>query len=70
MAKEYKQSEDNLSAVHDDGPNTPWTWDPQEIALLQDALKMTYTERFRLMTRLMRIGRMLSNAKVTHQKID
>lgn len=70
MAKEYKPSDNNPSIVNDDGPNTPWTWEPQEIAQLQDALKMTHTERFRLMMRLIRIGRMLSNAKITHQKID
>ncbi len=70
MAKEYKQPEQNASILHDDGANTPWAWEPQEIAQLQDALKMTHTERFRLMIRLIRIGRMLSNAKVTHQKID
>jgi hypothetical protein len=69
MAKEYKQSEDNLSIVHDDGPNTPWTWETQEIAQLQDALKMTYTERFRLMAKLMRRGIMLKNAKITYQKV-
>jgi hypothetical protein len=69
MAKEYKQSEQNASILHDDGPDTPWSWEPQEIAQLQDALKMTHTERFRLMTKLMRRGIMLKNAKITYQKV-
>jgi hypothetical protein len=69
MAKEYKQYEHNVSMVHDDGPYTPWTWEPQEIAQLQEALKMTHTERFRLMTKLMRRGIMLKNAKITYQKV-
>jgi hypothetical protein len=69
MAKEYKPSEENPSILHDDGPGTPWAWEPQEIAQLQEALKMTHTERFRLMTKLMRRGIMLKNAKITYQKV-
>lgn len=70
MAKEYQQSEKNNSQLNDDGPDTPWAWEPQEIAQLEDALRKTHTERFRIMMRLIRIGKMLSNAKITHQKID
>jgi hypothetical protein len=69
MAKAYKQPEQNASILHDDGPDTPWAWEPHEIAQLQEALKMTYTERFRLMTKLMRRGIMLQNAKITYQKV-
>lgn len=67
--KRYKYTDTPL-LLQDDGPGTSWPWEPQEIAQLQDALKMTHAERFRLMIRLIRIGNMLRKAKITHQKID
>ena len=38
-----------------------------ETDLLRDALKLSYTERFQMMTRLMKINRMLSSAVITHK---
>ncbi len=69
MAKEYQQSEKNNSQLNDDGPDTPWTWEPQEIAQLEDALQKSHTERFRIMAKLMRRAIMLNNAKITRKKV-
>lgn len=69
MGKEYKITEPELPILHDDGPDAPWPWEPQEVALLKEALQMSHAERFRLMTKLIRRGIMLKNAKITHKKI-
>jgi hypothetical protein len=37
--------------------------------LLRDALKRSYTERFKMTTTLMKIGFMFQRAKVTHKDI-
>jgi hypothetical protein len=70
MAHEYKQPEYNSSILNDDGDDTQWVWESHETAQLQESLKRTHTERFHLLMRMMRIGHMLSNAKVVHKKID
>jgi hypothetical protein len=44
-------------------------WEAAEERNLREALKLSYTERFRIMTRLMRIGNMFSRAKITHKKM-
>ncbi|WP_026905136.1 hypothetical protein [Pedobacter glucosidilyticus] len=38
-----------------------------ELDLLRNALKKSYTERFFVMTSLMKLDRMFRNAKITHQ---
>lgn len=38
-----------------------------EMDFLRRALKTSYTERFFVMTRLMKMDMMLRNAKITHQ---
>lgn len=42
-------------------------YEKAEMNLLRNALKMSYTERFFLMTRLMKMDVMLRNAKITHK---
>ncbi|MFC5282763.1 hypothetical protein [Pedobacter alpinus] len=42
-------------------------YEKAEMDLLRNALKMSYTERFFVMTRLMKMDIMLRNAKITHQ---
>jgi hypothetical protein len=70
MANKYKQPEQNSSILNDDGADTQWVWEPHETAQLQESLKRTHAERFHLLMRMMRIGHMLSHAKVIHKKID
>ena len=42
-------------------------YEKAEMDLLRNALKMSYTERFFVMTRLMKMDIMLRNAKITHK---
>lgn len=42
-------------------------YEKAEMDLLRDALKKTDTERFLMMTKLMKMNIMLKNAKVTHK---
>ena len=44
-------------------------YEKAEMDLLRDGLKRSYTERFKMMTTLMKIGFMLKNAKIIHKDI-
>ncbi len=50
--------------------DTDANFEKAEMDLLRRALKTSYTERFFVMTRLMKMDIMLRNAKITHQKDD
>ncbi len=54
--------------LHDDAGRLD-LWKAAEDRNLRESLKLSYTERFKIMTRLMRIGNMLSRAKITHRKM-
>jgi hypothetical protein len=41
-------------------------YEKAELDLLRDALKRSYTERFKMMTTLMKMNIMLRRAKITH----
>jgi len=41
--------------------------DPAEIALLKEALKRTYKERFEMATRLYKIQQTMNKATITHK---
>lgn len=43
-------------------------YEKAEMDLLRNALKHNYTERFLMMTTLMKMDNMFRNAKITHQK--
>ncbi len=45
-------------------------YEKAELDLLRDALKRMHEERFRTMTKLMKIGLMLKNAKVVHKPLS
>ncbi|MFD1629264.1 hypothetical protein [Pseudopedobacter beijingensis] len=45
-------------------------YEKAELDLLRKALKRSYTERFLIMTRLMRMDMMFRKAKVTHKTIS
>jgi hypothetical protein len=43
-------------------------WEIAEEKKIRAALSLSYSERFSIMMRLMRIDKMLSKAKITHKK--
>lgn len=43
-------------------------YEKAEMDLLRNALKHSYTERFLIMTRLMKMDKMFRSAKITHKK--
>jgi hypothetical protein len=45
-------------------------FEKQDIERLKEAILLSDTEKFHLFTRLMRINKMLQNAKVTHKIIE
>ncbi|OAQ38288.1 hypothetical protein A5893_15990 [Pedobacter psychrophilus] len=61
----YKQSI-ILSNVAESDAN----FEKAELDSFRRVLKTSYTERFYVMTRLMKMDIMLRNAKITHQKDD
>ncbi len=61
--KEYKQQNNISDSVSE---NTDALFEKAEMDLLRAALKRTYTERFLVMTRLMKMNIMFKNAKKTY----
>lgn len=49
--------------LQDDDAN----YEKAEMDLLRSSLKLSYTERFKIFTRLYKIQQMLSRAKITHK---
>ena len=66
--KNNKAAIDNI-VLNDDGAVLD-SWKAAEEKNTRAALSLTYTERFRLMTRLMRMNSMFSRAKITHKKMS
>jgi len=58
----------NQNVLHDDGSDVD-LWKTAEERNIRESLSLSYTERFRIMMRLMRIDNMLSRAKITHKKM-
>lgn len=63
----YIQTAFDGNVLNDDAPQMDF-WKAAEERNAREALKLSYTKRFKIMTRLMRIGNMRSHAKVTHKK--
>ena len=66
--KEYKKTEEACNVVNDDGGVDELYREAAE-RNIRHSLSLNHTERFKIMMRLMRIGIMLSNAKITHKKM-
>ena len=66
--KEYLPDDEKLNILHDDGDDL--LWKSAEEKKVTDAINTSYTDRFKIMMRLMRINKMLSRAKVTHKKME
>ena len=64
-SKQYKQAEDKANVLHEDAE----AYESLDIARRKQAILSSDTEKFKLFTKLMRISRMLKNAKVTHKKM-
>ena len=58
--KEYKQPEENLNIMYDDGGDA---YERLETKRRKESILLSDTEKFRLFTKMMRIGMMLNNAK-------
>ncbi|GEM_PF-2403783 len=59
----------NQNVLNDDGSELD-VWKAAERKEIMESLNLSYTERFRIMMRLMRIDNMLSRAKITHKKMS
>ena len=57
--------EKNKNIVSEPQPD----YEKAEIDLLRDALRRSYTERFKMMATLMKIGFMMKRAKIVHKDI-
>jgi hypothetical protein len=57
--------EENKNIVSEPQPD----YGKAEMDLLRDALKRSYTERFKMMTTLMKIGFMFKRATIIHKDI-
>ncbi|MFY7840122.1 MAG: hypothetical protein ACOVP7_07585 [Lacibacter sp.] len=69
MEKKKYDSNSELSILNE--TFIPYTRQEEyETAKRREAILMTDEEKFKLFCRLMRIGKMLSTAKVTHKKPD
>ena len=57
--------EENKNTASEPQPD----YEKAEMDLLRDGLKRSYTERFKMMTTLMKIGFMLKRSKIVHKDI-
>jgi hypothetical protein len=64
--KKYKQNTNEKNLVNEDSPVYA-SREALEEARLKEAINRTDTEKFRLFTRMMRIGFMMKKAKITHK---
>lgn len=64
--RQYSSEDIKLNVVkEDDGDDF---WNAQEERRLRESILSSYTDRFKIMMRLMRIEHMLSRAKIIHKK--
>jgi hypothetical protein len=66
--KKYSQHEDITLILKDDG-GVDELYKAAAERNIRHSLSLNHTERFKLMTKLMRMNIMLSQAKITHKKM-
>ncbi len=65
----YKKKEEGISNNFPQNVENGFdSWKAADERNIRESLRLSYTERFKIMLRLMRIGNMLSRAKITHKK--
>ena len=62
---EYPQNEATLNVLNDEAA----AYENLEIRRRKESILSSDTEKFKIFTKLMRIGIMMKNAKVTHKKM-
>lgn len=67
--KSYDQDHNQKNIVQEDTP-VYHSREEMENARLMKVLSMTDMDRFRMFCKMMRIGKMLSSAKVTHRTAE
>ena len=63
-----KHQEESSNVINDDG-GVDKLYKAAAERNIRLALSLNYTERFKIMMRLMRIDKMFSQAKITHKKM-
>ena len=63
-----KHQEESSNVINDDG-GVDELYKAAAERNIRLALSLNYTERFKIMMRLMRIDKMFSQAKITHKKM-
>jgi hypothetical protein len=66
--KKCLPDDEKLNILNDEGDDI--LWKTAEEKRIKESILSSYTERFKIMMRLMRIDNMLSRAKVTHNKMQ
>ena len=64
----YNEVEGSNNRLNDEGLEIDH-WKTAEEKNIRESINLSYTERFRIMTTLMRVGNTLSRAKITHKKM-
>ena len=68
MSFEKNNTKQPIQSILQEDKGVEDVWEIAERKKIIEALNLSYTERFSIMMRLMRIDKMLSKAKITHKK--
>ena len=67
-SREYSHNDEQSKLFNEEEMDL--LWKAEEEKRIRESILSSYTERFLIMMRLMRIDNMLSRAKVTHKKMN
>jgi hypothetical protein len=68
MSVEKNNTKQSVQPILHEDTGDKDVWKIAEEKKIKAALSLSYSERFSIMMRLMRIDKMLSKAKITHKK--